>query len=64
MRIINVHAISIDGAIASSPIESDAQRMEYGLPVRQIRNMLENLEESDAVITGSSSLISAGDARK
>ena len=63
MKIINVHAISIDGAIASSPIESDAQRMEYGLTSEADQEHVRKLlEESDAVITGSSSLISAGNA--
>jgi riboflavin biosynthesis pyrimidine reductase len=61
MKIISVHALSLDGAIASNRIESDENRMRYGLTSEEDQLRVEELlKSSDAVITGSSSLISAG----
>ena len=63
MKIISVHALSLDGAIAASAVENDAQRMLYGLTSPEDQERVERLlKESDAVVTGSNSLISAGKA--
>lgn len=63
MKIINVHALSLDGSIGSNSIESDEERLNYGLTSKEDQARVRKLlETSDAVITGSSSLISAGSA--
>lgn len=65
MKVISVHAISLDGAIASDAVESDDQRMNYGLTSTEDQIRVEQLmKQSDAVITGSNSLVSEGVARE
>lgn len=63
MKITNVHAISLDGAIASSKFENDQTRLNYGLTSQEDQLRVQGLlKTADAVITGSSSLVSAGKA--
>ena len=60
-RIINVNAVSIDGYIALKQFESDEDRLSYGLSSEADQSHVkELLKDSTAVITGSTSLISAG----
>ena len=63
MKLISVHALSLDGSIASQREESDQQRSLYGLTSIEDQARVERLlKESDAVITGSTSLASEGQA--
>ncbi len=59
--IINVQAVSLDGYISSKKFESDLERTKYGLSSELDQKRVHTLlVESTAVITGSTSLISAG----
>jgi len=60
-KIINVNAVSIDGYISLKKYETDAERITYGLSSRADQEHLKLLlMNSSAVITGATSLISAG----
>lgn len=61
MEIVNVMAVSLDGKIASHPLESDQQRRSYNFtnPDDQA-HVREQILQADAIITGANSMRASG----
>ena len=61
--ITNVMAVSLDGRIGKSSLESDNQRREYNFTNLDDQDFVrDQLEQADAVITGANSLRASGGA--
>lgn len=63
MKIINVMGVSLDGKIATKPLEDDAARlaMGFGSPIDQ-EHVRQQILRSDAIITGANSMRASGGA--
>lgn len=60
-KIVNVNAVSLDGYISLKRYETDSERITYGLSsLADQQHLKQLLMGSSAVITGSTSLVSAG----